>query len=145
MGSKLNVKQWIIASIAVFIAMSILEFIVHAVLLQSWYVEYPQYWRPEAEMMGLMGWMHLGYAIFALLFTLIYSKGYEGKPGVGEGIRYGFWVGLLLHLPKMFALHTIYPYPGGLLVAWMVSGIIESIILGALVGMIYKGQPHSAS
>ena len=143
MGSKLNVKQWIIASIAVFVGMSILEYILHGQILRSWYMETPQYWRPEAEMMSMMGWMYLGYAFYALLFTLIYSKGYEGKPGLGEGIRYGFWIGLLMQLPKMFSLHAIYPYPGKILVTWMVGGMVESIILGAVVAMLYK-KPAAA-
>ncbi len=145
MSSKLNVKQWIIASIAVFVGMSILEFIIHGVILSSWYMETPQYWRPDQEMMGLMHWMYVGYAIFALVFTLIYSKGYEGKPGLGEGIRFGFWVGILLHLPKMFILHAVYPYPGKILVTWMVGGLVESIILGAIVAMIYKSSQSSAA
>ena len=145
MSSKLNVKQWVIASIAVFVGMSILEFILHGVILSSWYAETPQYWRPQEEMMGMMGWMYLGYAFYALLFTMIYSKGYEGKPGLGEGIRYGFWVGLLVHLPKMFVLHAVYPYPGKILVTWMVGGLVESLILGAIVAMLYKSSQSSAA
>jgi len=145
MSSKLNVKQWVIASIAVFVGMSILEFVLHGVIMSSWYAETPQYWRPDQEMMGLMHWMYVGYAIFAPVFTLIYSKGYEGKSGLGEGIRYGFWVGILLHLPKMFILHAIYPYPGKVLVTWMVAGLVETIILGAIVALIYKGSQPSAA
>jgi len=147
MSSKLNIKQWVIASIAVFVGMSILEFILHVVILSSWYAAEAQHswWRSEEEMSSLRGWMYLGYAFYALLFTLIYSKGYEGKPGLGEGLRYGFWVGLLVHLPKMFVLHAVYPYPGKILVTWMVGGLAESIILGAIVAMIYKGSQQTAS
>lgn len=145
MGSKLNVKQWAIASIAVFVGMSILEYIQHGLIMSLWYMETPRYWRPEEDMRNLMGWMYLGYAFYAVLFTLIYTKGYEGKPGVGEGIRYGLWMGLFVQLPRMFIMHAIYPYAAKILVGWLIYGVIESVILGAIVAMIYKKPEQTAA
>jgi hypothetical protein len=145
MSAKLNVKQWLIAVAAVFVGMAILEFLVHGVILSAWYAEHPEYWRSQQDMQSRMGWMYLGYALFSLLFTLIYTKGYEGKPGLGEGLRYGLWIGMLLQLPRMFIMHAVYPYPGKLLVAWLITGVIEAIIFGLLVGMIYKGAQKPAT
>ena len=44
MNSRLNVKQWAIASVAAFVAMSVIEYLVHAVMLAGWYREYTVYW-----------------------------------------------------------------------------------------------------
>jgi hypothetical protein len=147
MRSKLNVKQWLIASVAVFVAMAIMEYIVHGLLLASWYADpaYATYWRSSAEIMKFIWSLYIGYAFFALLFSYIFTLGYEGKPGMGEGTRYGFWIGLLIGLPQMFMTHATNPYPGKILIAWLVSGVIEAIILGTIVGAIYKTEKKATA
>jgi hypothetical protein len=60
MNSNLNLKQWIMATVASFVVMAVLNYIVHAVLLTGWYQEYPNYWRTEADMMSRMHWMYVG-------------------------------------------------------------------------------------
>ncbi|MEK7671931.1 MAG: hypothetical protein AAB344_06910, partial [Bacteroidota bacterium] len=106
MNSRLNVKQWAIASVAAFVAMSVIEYLVHAVMLAGWYREYTVYWRSQEEVMNQMHWLYLGYALFAAMFSYIYTRGYEGKPGIGEGLRYGALVGALIGIPKMFVEHA---------------------------------------
>ena len=144
MGSKLNVKRWLIATVVVFVVMAALEYIIHGVLLAPWYAETPQYWRTQSDMMGRIRWMYLGYAFFAALFTYVFTRGYEGKPGIGEGVRYGFWIGLLLCLPTMFINHTVFPYPNKIVIAWLAAGVVQAVILGIVLAMIYKGEKKAA-
>ena len=59
MNSPLNVKQWIIASVACFVVMVVLSFIEHDVVLAAWYQEYPNYWRSQADMSSRMHWMYV--------------------------------------------------------------------------------------
>lgn len=147
MFKNLNIKLWLIASVAVFVLMSIFEYLVHGVWLASLYADpkYIGWWRSGEEMMQFMGWMYVGYACFALLFTYIYTKGYESTTGVAEGFRYGIVMGLFTQLPRMFAMHSVYPYPRDLLLSWFFSGLIECIIFGIVVGFIYKGQAKRAT
>ena len=140
MNSPLNVKQWAIASVAAFVAMAVIEFLVHGVMLSSWYMEYPSYWRTQEQMMSKMPWMYAGYLFFAGLFSYIYTRGYEGKSGVGEGMRYGMLVGALIGIPKMFIDHAVFYYPGKIVVGWGVSMLVMCTILGMVVGLIYKGS-----
>ncbi len=144
MNSPLNVKQWFIATIAVFVAMAVIQFIVHGVMLSGWYMEYQSYWRSQEDMMSKRPWMYVGYLVFSVLFTYIYTRGYEGKPGMGEGLRYGLLVGSLIALPKMFIDHAVFFYPGKIILAWAVGMVVMCAILGAIVGMIYKGSAQKA-
>jgi hypothetical protein len=137
-GSKLNMKLFLIASLAVFVVLSILEYFVHQVFLSSMYAGLVAHawWRDPEGMKQFLIWFYVGYACFALLFSYIYTRGYEGKPG--EGFRYGVIIGLLMSVPAMFIQHAFYPYPGGLLLSWCIATFIESVLCGILVGMIYK-------
>jgi len=67
----------------------VLEFIVHGVLPVGLYKQTAAVWRAEAEMQQMMWIFWWGTCVCAVL-PLIYVKGYEkGKPGLGQGFRYG--------------------------------------------------------
>lgn len=140
MNSPLNVKQWITASVACFVVMAVLSFIEHGVLLTSWYNEFPHYWRSEADQASRMHWAYVGYLLFSALFTYIYTKGYEGKPGLGEGFRYGALVGALVGFPKMFLDHVMFPYQGKVILTWGISTFIICVVMGLVTAGIYRKE-----
>lgn len=135
----MNNKLWIYASIAVFIGFGLLEFIVNGILLQDIYQKYASVWRSESEMQSMMGLMWLGYAIFAVFFTLIYTKGYEPKkPGLEQGLRFGLYVGLAFAPLQSLIWYVVLPIPGALAFYWFLAGMVEFTAVGALAGLIYK-------
>jgi hypothetical protein len=141
----MNKKLWI-GTIAVFIAMGVLSFIIHGVLLKSTYqsAEVMGFMRPEAEMMGMMWIFYVVNAVISFFFTLIFSKGYEGK-GMGEGLRYGFYVGCLMATPMAYASYAMYPMPYSLALTWFICGIIEYLIYGAIVAMVFGSSKKEAA
>ena len=73
----MNIKRFIIASIAVFVVIQAIDWLVHGVLMTKWYAEITGLWRPD--MMDLMWVMILGSLFFSFMFVLIFAKGYENK------------------------------------------------------------------
>lgn len=134
----MNTKRWLLASVAVFVAIFVLEFIIHGVLLQGVYQQTASLWRPMADMQRLMWIMWLGYLVFALFFTFIYAKGYEkGKPGLGQGFRFGFYVGAMLSVLHGFGWYAILPISLALSFYWFVAILVESIAMGIAAGLVY--------
>jgi hypothetical protein len=144
MGTKLNVKQWIMATVASFVVMTALNSIVHGVLLTGWYQEYPAYWRSEADMSTKMHWLYVGYLLFSGLFAYIYTKGIEGKGGFIEGFRYGMLIGAIVGFPKMFMDHVFFPYQGKVILAWGIATFVICAVMGIVTGIIYKAEPKAA-
>jgi hypothetical protein len=145
MNSKLNVKQWIIAAIAVFVFSSIWNFLVARLIMAP---SYPSLFPapPEsADVMTQRVLIYLARAITALLFVYVFTRGYEGKPGVGEGLRYGLLIGLLIQVPGVFYSQISSGFPTGFVVLRGVFGLADQILSGTIVGMIYKGQPKPAA
>ena len=138
MRSKLDVLKWIYASIAVFVAYSILEFVLnHWVLAPG----YPDAYPASADVQDvsmLRVYTYLGRAIFSLLFVYLFVRGYEGKPGIGEGARFGFWLGLLLHVPFIFYSLVVTKFGVGLLLARGAGNLFETVLCGILANMIYE-------
>jgi hypothetical protein len=96
--------------------------------------------RPESEMNSMMWIYYVVYIIQAFFFTFIFSKGYEGK-GIMEGVRYGLYMGLLMATPMAYASYAMYPMPYSLALQWFIYGIIQYIILGVIIALVYKNKP----
>lgn len=135
----MNTKRWLYASAAAFVVMAILEFVINGVLLADIYKQTASVWRPETEMRQMMWLFWLAYLIFAPVFTLIYAKGYESsKPGIGQGARFGIYLGLLTAIPMNLIWYVVLPISATLAVYWAIAGMVEMIAMGIIVGLIYK-------
>ncbi len=135
----MNTKRLALASLAVFVVFFVVDGVVNNVLLADLYKQTASVWRPESEIQGNMWLMWLGTLILAPLFTLIYTKGYEAnKPGLGQGVRYGLIVGMLLSAPQCLVWYAVLPIPAALPVWWFTAGMVESVAAGVATGLIYR-------
>ena len=131
----MNMKRFLLTALVVFIVHEFLGFIIHQVLLTPFYQETYSLWRmPEEINMGLIV---LVAAIWSLLFTYIFTKGYEGK-GPMEGIRYGLLVGLLITVPMAFATYAVQPISLSLAMAWFVYGTVQIVVCGLAAALVYE-------
>ena len=135
----MNTKSWVLASVAVFFVIAVLEFLIHGVLLSDMYQQTASVWRTETEMQQMMWIFWVGYLVFAPFFVLIYVKGYEkGKPGLGQGFRFGLYVGAMLSVLNSFGWYVILPIPLALVFYWFLSILVEFIAVGVAVGLVYR-------
>jgi hypothetical protein len=136
---RMNTKRWLMASGAVFVVIWLMEFLIHGVLLSGMYQETASVWRTQEEMMQKMWIMWIGYLVFAPFFALIYMKGYEkGKPGLGQGVRCGLYVGGMLSVLHSFGWYVILPIPLALAFYWFLAILAEFTAMGAAVGLVYR-------
>jgi|SRR5579871_1274863 len=135
----MNTKRWLLASLAVFVVVQVLEFLIHGVLLQDQYKASASVWRPEADMQKLMWIFWVGGLVFAGFFALIYAKGYEkGKPALGQGLRFGLYVGAMPCVTESFGWYVILPVPVALAFAWLVTVLVQSVAAGIAAGLVYR-------
>ena len=133
-------RRFIIAFIAAYSFLSVWGWLLNGVLLKDVYAETPNLWRSQTEMASLFHWIIIGQALVVFSFVMIYASGFAGG-GVIAGIR----LGLLLEIAAIgmrLGFYAVQPIPGKLIVYGSFGGIIEMVIVGAMVGAIYK--PTSA-
>lgn len=134
-------KYCILASLAVFITFCVVEFLAHGLGLANMYQQTADVWRPHGEMKTVFWLMYVGYLIFSPFFVAIYSKGYEeGKSGLGQGLRFGALVGLMLAPMTGLVWYVVLPIPKELALAWIGVGFLEYLILGLVVGLVWKKE-----
>ncbi len=136
----MNIKRFVYACIAVFVTFQVLDFIIHGIILGPTYESLKDVWRPD--MMSKMWIMYITSLVLSLLFVYIFTKGYEGK-GIAEGIRYGIIIGLLMNAVGMFSQYVVYPIPLSLAIQWFVFGMIEFLICGIVVALVYRPKTSS--
>ena len=134
----MNKKVWI-GFVAVFMTIAVLDWFVNDVVLASTYQDesMKQLWRSPAEMKIWM--FYLVYLVVAFFFALIFSRGYEGN-GIMEGVRYGFYVGMLMAVPMAFASYASMPISFSLAIQWFISGIVEYVIAGIVLALVWGKQ-----
>jgi hypothetical protein len=130
-------KTFWLACGAVFVAFVAIDFVVNTVLMKEDYAATAALWRPEAEMKIWI--FQVVSAFVAFFFTMIFSKGYEGG-GIVEGVRYGFYVGMMMAVPMAYGSYGAMPIPYSFALKWFISGLIEYVIAGAIVAAVYGKQ-----
>jgi hypothetical protein len=141
MGAKLNVKQWVVASLAVFVVLSILVFL-GTKITEGMFPDLTV--RPETmqDMTMPRIWNYLGRILFSLVFVFVYTKGLEDKPGLAQGMRFGLWIGLLINVPSFFGGLVTSSWPTSFLAFNGFLGIVFALVAGITTGMTYKKLPQ---
>jgi hypothetical protein len=127
-------KRFWISAVVVFLVSLVLGWVVHGVLLEVEYAKLPNLFRPVADQQGYFPWMLLANALFALAFTWIYRKGLEpGRPFLGQGVRYGIAIAVLMTVPTYLIYYAVQPLPGSLVAKQIGYDVIAAVILGIVV------------
>jgi uncharacterized protein with PQ loop repeat len=135
MKEKIMLKQTIWSVIAVFILWSVLDFLIHSVLLQSTYQETAHLWRPMDEMkMPLMSFVTL---TFSICFVSIYSYLIDSK-SLQSGIKYGVIFGIATGTSMGFGSYCYMPIPLSLAFSWFAASLVELSLAGLVVGLVIK-------
>jgi len=129
------VKRTVWAVVVVFIVWSILDFILHGLLLRSTYEATANLWRPMDQMN--MPLMYLVTLVFATCFVLIYGF-LVGQKSMTSGIRFGALFGLATGISMGFGSYVYMPIPLTLAFSWFFGSWIEAIVAGAVAGAIIK-------
>src|SRR6266404_6513401 len=137
----MNWKKFFIAFIAAFIFIFLWGWLYNGVLLKDVFAEAQSLFRPRDEMMGLFHWIVVGEAGLALSFVMIYASGFAGG-GIAAGVRLGIMLEILA-VSARCAIYATQPFPAKLLVLVSIGGFVEMIVIGVIVGAIYKPKSNA--
>ena len=137
----MNLKKYLLAVVAVFVAYSGLGYLIHEVLLDADYQPMVgSVLRGVEEFGRRLPFLYLGNLVFALAFCLIYVKGYEPRKNwIGQGLRFGLFMALLL-APLALTSYVVYPVTGALAVKWVIFGSLQILITSLVVAGLYQTQ-----
>ena len=129
------VKKSIIVIIAVFILWSILDFVIHGVLLSEAYKATAELWRPMEEMK--MGLMRIVVLISAIAFVLIYTL-FINEKNVKTALKYGILFGVAMGISMGYGTYSVMAIPYNMAFTWFWGTLIEAALGGLVMGLIIR-------
>jgi len=132
----MHIKKLVPTMIVVFIAANVFGFFIHAVLLKTDYLPVSGYYRPRGE--EKMLFISLAYLSFAIGSVWVYAKGVEKKSWLGQGIRFGIAMWLILAVPSFLIAYGVQPVPGMLVVKQVLYEGVDKILLGIITAALYR-------
>lgn len=132
----MNWKKFFFAFIAAWIFVFAFGFVWYGNLMHSIHDEVPVLWRTEADFGSHFPWLVLGHAVMAFFLTLLYAS-FVASGGVGAGAKLGVMIAFL-YIGNNLITFAVQPLTTKILAGWMVGGLLEFAIAGAIVGAIYK-------
>ena len=137
----MNKKFWI-GFVVVFVAMQVTDFLIHCVLLMATYMaQTPGIFRPMTEINNML--LVIVSVITSFFLTMLYSKGHEGK-GIGEGVRFGLYFGFVTATPMAYTTFAVQPITYSLAMQWFIYGMVQALILGILLSVVYGKKEVAA-
>ncbi len=128
-------KRTALTAIVIFIVWSLMDFVIHNVLLQSTYQATAALWRPVEEMN--IGLMYLTSLVFAASIAILYAY-FVSPKSQAIGIKFGLILGFGVAFVSAFASYVYMPIPFNLAVSWFFASWIEIAVAGMIAGFILK-------
>ena len=128
-------KRIVLAVVAVFVAWSVMDIVIHGVILAPTYKETAQLWRPEKEMK--MGLMHAVLLISSTVFVCLYAF-FVGKKSVTTAVKFGLLFGIGVGISMGYGTYAVQPIPYKIAMTWFLGTVAETTVAGLLTGWIVK-------
>jgi hypothetical protein len=128
-------KKIVLGGVAVFVLWSVLDFVIHGIILRGAYEATAHLWRPMAEMK--YGVMYVAVFIAALAFAAIYGL-LVGAKSLATGAKFGLIFGIGAGVAMGYGTYSMMPIPYSMAFTWFLGSAIEYTLAGCLVGLIIK-------
>lgn len=128
-------KRTILAVVAVFLAWSLLDIVIHQVVLMGEYGATIDLWRPPDEMM--IGLIYVVTLISAVVFVGIY-KFLICRKELGRAVQYGLLFGVAVGIGMGYGSFAVMPLTHTIALTWFLGTVVQGGVAGALLGLIVK-------
>jgi hypothetical protein len=134
----MNMSRVALAAVAAWVVDAVYGFCVYGNLLQSEFARYPNMFRPMETQVAYMPFLFGGILLAMFAAAYMYAKGYEGGSGAMEGARFGALIGLVMVGYVALVNYAIFSMGRRLAGSMALSFLVEWIIAGIVIGIVYK-------
>jgi hypothetical protein len=137
----MNLKRLLLAIVVAFVFIFVTDFLIHAVWLKPDYAATKELWRPDAEMGARFPWMLTAQLLIAIGFVTVWALGFAERGNLGTAFGYGLLIGLIVQATTIITF-VVSPLPASIALKWFASGIVQGVLLGLLVALVYRPSPR---
>ena len=141
----MNFARLVAAGVAATVWDSIYGFCVYGTLLAPEFEKYPNVYRSAETGPSYLPLMFAGILVAMIAAAFIYAKGYEGGSGVSEGARFGFLLAVFVVGAFVGVNYAILIINKKITVMIAAAAFVEWLVAGVVIGLVYKGTPHTGA
>lgn len=128
-------KRALIAVVVIFIAFVAMDFVLHGVILERYYAQSSELWRPQDQMIGWLLWVAV--LVGAAAFVYVYDRFFAVK-GMKTAVVYGLVFGIGSGIGMGYGSYAVMPIPYAIALGWFLGTVVEALVAGVLLGTIVK-------
>jgi hypothetical protein len=136
---KSNMTRFVLAWFAALVAIQLLSFLVHGLLLEAHYGRFPNLLRTQEEAARFFPVMLLAQALKALAAVWIYRMGVEQKPWLGQGLRFGAALWLVTSVPTFLIFYAVQPWTLDIVLRQIGYELVALLLLGMVIAAVHGG------
>jgi hypothetical protein len=134
----MSTKRTLIAIAVTFVATMIVGGVVHGGLLAGDYAALPDLMRTPEDAERHFLWMLLGHVVMSVAFVLVYQRGRDQRPWLGQGIRFGLLIALASSVPLYLIYHAVMPFPIALVFKQVLFDTLSLILVGIVIAWLHR-------
>jgi hypothetical protein len=132
----MNMKRLVLTIVVIFVVANFTGFFIHAIWLKQDYMPVANLYRAEGQ--EKMPFIVLAYLAFAIGSVWLYAHGVEDKPWLGQGVRFGIAMWLVMTIPWFFITYAVQPIPVILMAKQVISEAVDKVFLGIVTALLYR-------
>jgi hypothetical protein len=136
-----NKGRFVLTTIFAWLVFLALDFLAHAVLLNSFWAQDYQALKTKDELFRLIPFGYLSFLILTILLGWLYARLYKSDGDVKKGLAFGVFAGGLFALSNFFGWYSFLNLPPLLLLLTSLGYFVEISAIGLVFGYLL----HAAS
>ena len=137
-------KRFVLSVVAVFVVSMLLGMVIHGMLLHDDYTRMQALFRTPADAQAYFPYMLAAHLVMAVGFTWIYRQGRDARPWLGQGVRFGLALAVLVTVPTYLIYYAVQPMPSDVVAKQIVFDSIGMVILGIVAAAVNRDVPARA-
>lgn len=126
------VKQFLISVLVMFLATMVVGFFVHVSLLGPDYAALPNLYRSEEDSANYFQYMLLAHVLMGIGLTWVYRMGRDDSAWIGQGLRFGAALIVLITIPIYMIFYAVQPMPAVLAAKQILFESVGMLLIGML-------------
>ncbi len=131
----MNWGKLLLAGVVAGVAGWLADFVMHGLILGKTYAKYPVFTQEAANPFHFL----LISICIAIAAAILFAKTRAcWAEGVGGGVAFGFFLGLVAFFPPFYNSLVLEGFPYFLVWCWGGTHLIGAVVFGFFLGLIYK-------
>ena len=132
-------RQFVISVVVLFIVAMGLSFVVHGVILAEDYAKVvPNAYRTAKDAEAHFPYMIVAHVLIAIGVTWVYRQGRDASPWLGQGVRFGLALVVMVTIPNYLIYFAVEQLPGELVAKQVALVAIAMVVIGIVAAALNR-------